>query len=57
MADSRAVEASDVRGNLAGVALGTVAVACCYVLYSTVAHLFRSSRTAAIRCGSAASRG
>ena len=37
--DSRAVEASDVRANLAGVALGTVAVAICYVLYSTVAHL------------------
>ena len=32
LTDTRAVEASDVRGNLAGVALGTVVVAFCYVL-------------------------
>lgn len=53
LTDSRAVEASDVRGNLAGVALGTVAVAFCYVLYSTVAHLLRSSRTGGYPVGSA----
>jgi hypothetical protein len=39
--DSRAVEASDIRANLAGVVLGTAFVALCYLTYSAVASLFR----------------
>ncbi len=39
--DTRAVEASDVRANAAGVALGTIAVGLCYVTYSALSGLFR----------------
>jgi hypothetical protein len=39
--DTRAVEASDVRANAAGVALGTIAVGVCYSVYSAVSGLFR----------------
>jgi hypothetical protein len=38
--DTRAVEASDVRANAVGVALGTIAVGVCYVAYSAVSALF-----------------
>ncbi len=37
---SREVETSDLTANFAGVALGTVFVACCYLLYSGLAALF-----------------
>jgi hypothetical protein len=39
--DTRAVEGSDVRANLAGVLVGTAVVALCYLAYSAVAALFR----------------
>jgi hypothetical protein len=39
--DTRAVEASDVRANLAGVLVGTAFVALCYLAYSALAALFR----------------
>jgi hypothetical protein len=39
--DTRAVEASDVRANAAGIALGTIAVGLSYVTYSAVSGLVR----------------
>ena len=39
--DTRAVEASDVRANAAGIVVGTVAVAFCYLAYSALSGLFR----------------
>jgi hypothetical protein len=39
--DTRAVEASDVRANLAGVAAGVVVVAASYLAYSALSALFR----------------
>jgi hypothetical protein len=39
--DTRAVEASDVRANAAGIVLGTIAVGLCYVAYSALSGIFR----------------
>ena len=41
--DTRAVEASDVRANAVGVALGTLFVGLCYITYSALSGLFRLS--------------
>ena len=41
LSTTRQVESSDVKANLAGVVLGTVAAAACYVAYSALASLFR----------------
>jgi hypothetical protein len=39
--DTRAVEASDVRANAAGIVFGTIAVGLCYVAYSALSGLLR----------------
>lgn len=43
LSTSRTVELSDVRGNLAGVALGTATVAACYLLYSAASAVVRGA--------------